>query len=164
MTTPYASPQALRQAVTDRVRKRAEQRAGAPVSDLLRQFAYDRLLARVFTADPDRWVLKGAAAMLARLPDSARHSKDIDLCSRQGNLTDAENALREATALDLGDHFRFTHGPARAMTQGARAVRVPVTAYLGPTEFASFHVDVVANQAITGRPDDVRPGGLLGVA
>lgn len=58
----YASPQALRRVVTDRLRNVAEQQAGAQVSDLLRQFAYDRLLARAFTADPDRWVLKGAAA------------------------------------------------------------------------------------------------------
>jgi hypothetical protein len=153
----YASPQALRRAVTDRLRKLASQRTGARLSDLLRQFAYDRLLARVFTADPDRWVLKGAAAMLARLPDAARHSKDVDLYSRRGGLSDAEQALREAAALDLGDHFRFIPGPAQALTQGARARRVPVTAYLGPTEFASFHVDLVANRSRIEEPEKVPP-------
>jgi uncharacterized protein YgbK (DUF1537 family) len=45
----YASPQALRRAATDRLRELAEERSGARLGDLLPQFAYDRLLARVFT-------------------------------------------------------------------------------------------------------------------
>jgi Nucleotidyl transferase AbiEii toxin, Type IV TA system len=134
----YASPRALRRAVTDRLRELAEQRSGARLGDLLRQFAYDRLLARVFTADPDRWVLKGAAAMLARLPAATRHSKDIDLYSQTGDLPEAELALRTAATVDLGDYFRFELGPARPLEQETKAMRVPVTAYLGPTEFASL--------------------------
>jgi hypothetical protein len=151
----YASPQALRQAVTDRLRTVAAQTPGSTLGDLQRRFAYDRLLARVFTADPDHWVLKGAAAMLARLPAAARHSKDIDLYRTQGDLTEAHQALAAAAALNLGDHFRFALGPAQPLTQGARALRVPITAYLGPTEFASFHADLVANLTMTATPDDV---------
>lgn len=134
--TRYATPQALRQAVRDRLRQLAVQRPDTSPNDLSRQFAYDRLLARVFIADSDRWVLKGAAAMLARLPAAARHSKDVDLYSRHGDLPEAEEALRVAAALDIGDYFRFTLGPARALAQGARAARVPIVAYLGPMEFA----------------------------
>lgn len=153
----YASPQALRQAIKDRLGALASQRPQAQVSDLQRQFAYDRLLARVFTADPNRWVLKGAAAMLARLPTAARHSKDVDLYSRCGDLADAERALREAASLDIGDYFLFELGPARALTQGARATRVSIAAYLGPTEFTSFHVDLVANLSMTGEAEEVSP-------
>jgi Nucleotidyl transferase AbiEii toxin, Type IV TA system len=153
----YATPQALRQAVRDRLRQLARQRPSTRPSDLSRQFAYDRLLARVFVADPDRWVLKGAAAMLARLPAAARHSKDVDLYSRRGDLPEADAALRGAAALDLGDYFRFTLGPARALSQGARATRVPIVAYLGPTEFASFHADVVTGLSMTGEPEEVPP-------
>jgi hypothetical protein len=44
-----------------------------------RQFAYDRALARLFTAsDAHNWVLKGAGALLARL-EQARYSRDIDV-------------------------------------------------------------------------------------
>lgn len=156
-TIRYASPQALRQAVRDRLRELATQRADARLADLLRQFAYDRLLARVFIADPDRWVLKGAAAMLARLPAGARHSKDVDLYSRRGDLAEAERALRDAAALDLGDYFRFALGPAQALAQGARATRVPIIASLGASEFARFHADIVANLSMTAEPDDVPP-------
>ena len=58
----YATPQALRQAIADRLRAVAAQRSDATLGDLHRRFAYDRLLARVFTADPDQWVLKWQAS------------------------------------------------------------------------------------------------------
>jgi len=38
------------------------------VTELLRQFAYARLLARVFIHEPAGWVLKGGIGLLARLP------------------------------------------------------------------------------------------------
>lgn len=50
----YASPQALRRAVTDRLRELAGQRSGARLGDLLRQFAYDRPLAGAGRARSDR--------------------------------------------------------------------------------------------------------------
>jgi hypothetical protein len=65
--TRYGNPRDLRQAVTDRLRRFSrEERPGTQLADLQRQFAYDRLLCRVFIADLERWVLKGATAMLAR--------------------------------------------------------------------------------------------------
>ena len=42
----YADPAALRQAIADRLRQLVRDRPGAQLSDLGRQFAYDRLLAR----------------------------------------------------------------------------------------------------------------------
>lgn len=36
-------------------------------------------------------------------------------------------------------------------------MRVPVTAYLGATEFARFHVDLVAGLAMTGVPEVAAP-------
>ena len=151
---PYAEPSALRHAVTDRLRQRAREQQ-TQLADLQRQFAYDRLLARVFSAEPEAWVLKGAAALLARLGGSARHTLDVDLYRPAGRLEDAEAALRAAASLDLGDFFRFTLEPGRRIADGRVTLRVPVTAYLGVTEFARFHVDLVADIAMTGEPDDV---------
>jgi len=71
----YDNPQALRQALADRLRPFAEE-TGVELSALLRQFAYDRLLCRVFSVEPEHWVLKGATAMLARLEGQARHTLD----------------------------------------------------------------------------------------
>ncbi len=128
----YRDPQALRQAINDRLRGLARERRGSQLADLRRQFAYDGLLSRVFQGERDQWVLKGATAMLARLAGLARHTLDIDLYRSKGDLAEAEDALHAATAVDLGDYFRFTLSPGRPIAQGLGAIRVPVAAYLGP--------------------------------
>lgn len=150
----YDSPEALRRALADRLRPVAEE-SGMELSAMLRQFAYDRLLCRVFSADPERWVLKGATAMLVRLEGRARHTLDVDLFRRDGSLPDAERALREAAAVDLGDYFHFTLGAAKRMAQGADALRIPAVAFLGATEFTRFHIDLVADLSMTGTADEL---------
>ncbi len=76
---PYATPEALRAAVSDRAKDAAAAQPHYSVAERQRQFAYGRLLARVFSDEPERWVLKGGAALLARLPD-ARHSPATSTC------------------------------------------------------------------------------------
>ncbi|RJQ10194.1 MAG: hypothetical protein C4558_05210 [Dehalococcoidia bacterium] len=162
----YRTPQALNRAITDRLRTLSAE-TGQPLQDLRRQFAYDRFLSRVFTAQPERWVLKGGTAMLARLGAYARHSDDIDLLSQtQGvseseALLEAELALRQAVTTDLNDQFRFTLDPGRRVADGGIALRVTVTAFLGVTEFARFHVDLVVGLHMTGSPDTL--GALVAV-
>jgi hypothetical protein len=165
--SPYATPGAFRQAIADRLRALARTRSGATLADLHRQFAYDRLLVRLFRAEPEAWVLKGAAGLLARLAGSARHTLDLDLYRREGGLDEAEAALRAAVTADLGDFFRFSLEPGRRIAEGRATLRVPVTAYLGATEFARFHVDLVSSVLMTGEPDQVEslvPLDLPGVA
>ena len=152
----YDSPQALRQALADRLRPLAEQ-SGVELSALLRQFAYDRLLCRLFSAEPEHWVLKGGTAMLARLEGQARHTLDVDLYRRDGSLAEAEQALRDAAVVDLDDYFRFTLGASRRMTQGGDAARISVVAILGVTDFARFHVDLVTGLSMTGAPENTPP-------
>ena len=96
------------------------------LADLQRQFAYDRLLARLFGRRARRWVLKGATALLARLGGSARHTLDLDLYRPGAGLAEAEAALRAAAAADLDDFFRFALAPGRRMAEGRTTLRVPV--------------------------------------
>ncbi len=151
---PYADPQALRSAIADRLRPLANER-GIQLTNLQRQFAYDRLLCRVFTDEPGRWVLKGGTAMLARIGPEARHTRDIDLLSREGSLQEAERALHASTRLDLGDFFTFTLATGQHLTEGVHALRVPVDAHLGLKRFAQFHVDLVTELTMTGSTDSV---------
>ncbi|MGH7861245.1 MAG: nucleotidyl transferase AbiEii/AbiGii toxin family protein [Candidatus Dormibacteraceae bacterium] len=124
----------------------------------MRQYAYDRFLTRVFTGpDADRWVLKGATALLVRLGGDARHTVDIDLLRSIGDLDDADRAVRQAVARDAGDHFRFALGPGRRMAEASVALRVPVQAYLGATVFARFNLDLVAELEVTGEPEVAGP-------
>jgi hypothetical protein len=65
---PYATALDFGRALTDRIANAA---TSSPyrVNQLRRHFAYGRLLARLFLHQPQRWVLKGATGLLARLPE-----------------------------------------------------------------------------------------------
>ena len=67
----------------------------------------DRLLTRIFLSDPDGWILKGGAGLLARMPDVARHSLDIDVF-RRTTIDAAVVDLAAAGDIDLGDFSRLT--------------------------------------------------------
>jgi hypothetical protein len=150
----YSSPAAFRRALADRLRG-LEKKSRWRVPQLQRQFAYDRLLQRLYRVDRD-WIVKGAVALLAR-DLGVRGTIDIDVY-RDMARDAAEADLRDAAAADLGDWFRFEVGPGQAVGDGAPGIRLPVKAYIGATEWVSFHVDLVGSELrMTGEPEDVRP-------
>ena len=140
---PYASPAALRRGLNHQIRN-AAQRSGQPAQRIRRDFAHQRLLARVFSLDPDGWVLKGGVGLLVRLPEQARHSRDIDLV-RQESVEDSVAALEAGARVDLRDGLAFDLG--RPKPGGRDAVVVPVEARLGATHFEGFTIDLLC-----GRP------------
>lgn len=153
MTGPrsYASPAAFRRALTDRLRGLAAT-SHWPLQHLQRQMAYDRLLERLYLAD-DGWIVKGAAALLAR-DIGVRATIDIDMYHHAASEV-AEALLRAAAARDIGDWFRFEIRPARPLLSGTR---LPVTASIGAAVWAGFHVDLVGSGlTMTGQPEDVPP-------
>ncbi len=156
MTTKagYGSPGAFRRALTDRLRVIArESRWTLP--QLQRQIAYDRLLERLYLVD-DGWIVKGAAALLARNL-GMRATVDIDVYRAQARA-EAEAELREAAGRDIGDWFRFEIGAGRPVGDGDAGVRLPTTAHVGPAEWVSFHVDLVGSDLrMTGEPEPMPP-------
>jgi hypothetical protein len=148
----YASPGAFRRALTDKLKAKAKT-SEWPLAQLQRQMAYDRLLERLYVEDED-WIVKGATALLAR-GLGVRATIDIDVFRMVPSET-AEAELRAAAGRDIGDWFRFEIGPARSVSDAAAGVRVPVTAYVGPTAWATFHVHIVGSEVrMTGEPEDV---------
>lgn len=115
---------------------------------------------RVFSHDPDRWVLKGAMGLLARMPGQARHSMDIDLFF-DGEIEAAIGALRDAARLDRGDFFTFDieRGVALSGTTVGNTLRS--VAYLGDKVFEVFRVDVVVTHTMTADPDLASPIGAV---
>jgi len=152
---PYASAQAFGAAITDRLKRLADA-SGRSASQLRRQFAYDRLLARLFSTRPREWILKGGVSMIARLA-SARHTADVDLVATADSADAALEALRVAAAQDLGDFFTFRFESPRALVQGVPGLRIPTEAWLGHRIFERFGVDLVTGVVITGRPEEVEP-------
>jgi hypothetical protein len=148
----YGSPAAFRRALTDKLNALARDSQWT-LPQLQRQMAYDRLLERLYLVD-DGWVVKGAAALIAR-DIGVRETVDIDVY-RAKAIEIAERELREAAATDIGDWFRFEIGPTRSGADGAAGVRLPITARIGPTVWANFQVDLVGDQVrMTGEPEDV---------
>ncbi len=179
MSWPWRSPQATRRGLADRVAARhpVDQR-----QQRLREIAYRRLLVRLFATQPDRWVVKGGAALLLRL-DPNRTSNDMDLAyiADVGEHGAALQALVVAAAHDAGDFFSFEVAAKRGVAVDGdhpleRAISVPVTARVGETVFAAFRVDlglprddvlaidwVVAPATLTGLPevDEIAPVAVL---
>jgi hypothetical protein len=150
----YGSPGAFRTALTERLKTKAQTDRWT-LPQLQRQIAYDRLLERLYLVD-DGWIVKGATALLAR-DIGVRATVDIDVY-RAAARDGAEADLREATARDIDDWFRFEIGAPHAVADGASGVRLPVTAYIGPTVWVAFHIDLVGSDLrMTGEPEDVPP-------
>ncbi|MDP3951061.1 nucleotidyl transferase AbiEii/AbiGii toxin family protein [Microbacterium sp.] len=146
----YESPAAFRRGLTDKLKVIAANGKWS-LTQLQRQIAYDRLLERLYLVDGG-WVVKGAAALLAR-DIGVRATIDIDLY-RKLACEAAEREMREAVGHDIGDWFRFEAGPSRAV---AMAVRIPVTARIG-TVWAEFHVDLQGEGLVmTGDPEPMPP-------
>ena len=152
---PYLSAQAFGAALTDRFKRLAAD-SGQTASQLRRQFAYDRLLARLFATDSPEWILKGGVSMIARL-GAARHTADVDLVAKADSVDVAVEGLRLAAGRDLGDFFTFRFDGARALLQGLPGLRIPTEAWLGPRLFERFGVDLVTGVVITGRPEEAEP-------
>jgi hypothetical protein len=145
MSWPWRSPQATRQALKARINER---HPPAQRQQRLQEVAYRRLLARLFAIQPDRWVVKGGAALLLRL-DPNRTSNDIDLAyvAEAGEHAIALAALVEAVTQDLDDFFTFAVDRDRTVEIDPdhpleRAVSVPVRALIGETTFAEFSIDL----------------------
>jgi hypothetical protein len=152
---PYASAQAFGAAITNRLKSLAGA-SGYSASQLRRQFAYDRLLARLFVGNPQEWILKGGVSMIARLA-IARHTADVDLVAKADSADAALVALRTDAGLDLGDFFTFRFESPRSLVQGVEGLRIPTEAWLGPRIFERFGVDLVTGVVITGSPEEAEP-------
>ena len=151
-TPGYASPAAFRRALTDKLKASANDSRWT-LAQLQRQLAYDRLLERLYLEDQG-WIVKGATALLAR-DLGVRATIDIDVF-REAPREVAVAELRAAAARDVGDWFRFEVGGARAVADSAAGVRLPVTAYIGATPWATFHVDIIGTDIqMTGEPEEV---------
>jgi predicted nucleotidyltransferase component of viral defense system len=111
----YPNAGAFRVALEQRLLNRSRE-SGTSLVRLRKAVVFDRLLARLVVAAPDRWVLKGALALDYRLGPGTRTTKDIDL----GRMDDEEAATADfvrAQATDLGDSLRVcdrTHRPPRS--------------------------------------------------
>jgi len=145
----YETPKALRVALENRLLARS-QATGISLDRLRRRVLFERTLARLQTAEPGLWVLKGGMALEVRLRDGARLTKDLDLGLRAEvvDVVDLEERLIGALSVDpAGDRFVLTVGSVRRMAQddGGRSTwRAHVAATLAGKMFGGLQIDVSA--------------------
>lgn len=99
----YASPQAFKQALEERLR--ATSRSGVDFARRRQLLVFDRFLARIVAVLGDAVMLKGGLVLELRL-ERARTTKDIDL-RLNGSPDNVLAKLQQAGRQDLGDFMAF---------------------------------------------------------
>ena len=99
----YASPEAFRQAVEQRIRSSAT--SGMDFARQRQLLVFDRFLARVVAVLDNAVTLKGGLVLELRIT-RARATNDVDLCV-SGNPTELLERLSEAARFGLDDYMTF---------------------------------------------------------
>lgn len=172
--TARQSAAAYRQSLETRLRQEAEA-SGRDLNWLRRRHVFLRLLHRLATTEPDRWVLKGGVAVELRRPGLARATRDIDLVMRDAGSVDPRDPDQIhqllTTALDTdvdGDRFDFVLGAPSRLAEdayGRPAWRLHVEARLAGKRFVDTRVDVVIRpEELVGLSEAPLPPGLAAPA
>jgi hypothetical protein len=126
---------------------------------------FERLLARLLVAAPDRWLLKGALALDFRLGVQARATLDMDL-GRYDSADPATEDMLAAQESDLLDFFVFAierTSRLDALREGS-AVRYHVHVGLAGRTFENVIVDVGFSDPYGGRSEIITAPDLLAFA
>jgi len=165
----YKTSQALRIALEARLLETAT-RTGIDLQRLRRRVAFDRLLARMFSARADRpaWHLKGGYAIELRI-ETARTTKDIDLSIAGREPIDASllhEIVDDAASLDLADGFVFQVGESILSLDAAPegGSRFPVQARMAGRPFVGFHVDIGVGDELFEPTDSIEGEGWFDFA
>lgn len=157
----YKNPRAFKQALTDRLKKRAKER-GILFNRYRQLVLFDRFLARVYEACGEAVILKGGYLMELRL-NRARTTKDIDMRGT-GEIDDILELITEEAKREGQDFLSFEVAGGRDLEEmvGEQIVyegrRVRVQAQLGGLEYGDpFGLDLSMADALALPPENV-PG------
>jgi hypothetical protein len=163
----YASPEAFKQALEQRLR--SSTRTGAGFARKRQLLVFDRFLARVVAVLGDAATLKGGLVLELRL-DRARTTKDVDL-RMMGSPDDVLAKLQEAGRRNLGDFMTFEVAPdndhPEIQNDGMQydGLRFRAECKLaGKIYGQAFGVDVAFGDPILGEPEVVVAEDVLAFA
>lgn len=163
----YASPEAFKQALEQRLRTAA--RSGAEFARKRQLLVFDRFLARIVDVFGAAATLKGGLALELRL-ERARTTKDIDL-RMLGSSDEVLAKLQRAGRSSLGDFMSFEVGPdedhPQLQNDGMQydGLRFRAACKLAGKLYGQpFGVDVAFGDPMLGEPDVVAADDILGFA
>ncbi|MFG2815637.1 nucleotidyl transferase AbiEii/AbiGii toxin family protein [Streptomyces sp. NPDC048410] len=150
----YKSPTAFRAALKQAT-VTMSRRTGMSIADLTKIFYFNRLAARVFTKDPEGWLIKGGQALLVRYHGAARLSQDIDLQSTHPDHTadQARQLVVAAASLDLGDYLRYVPGKFENHNDEGRGGAQYFRVFLGTALVDTIKVDLVVGRTLSDVPE-----------
>lgn len=143
----YASDAAFRAALEQRLLNLAREN-NVNLERLRRQVVFERLLARLDTAEPGLWVLKGAMALEVRLGIAARATRDVDLGLRGDehgiDFDVLADRLTRALAAAVGDPFLYRLIDVQRLPVGGIGdlARARVECRLAGREFGRIQIDI----------------------
>lgn len=162
----YASPQAFKQALEQRLRATTN---GVAFSRKRQILVFERFLARVADAFGEAVVLKGGLVLELRL-DRVRTTKDVDL-RMVGSPEDVLDRLRLAARRDMDDFMTFEIGPdadhPEIQNDGMKydGQRFRAECKIAGKQYGyPFGVDVAFGDPILGEPELIVAEDLLGFA
>ena len=161
----YGTPQAFDRALVDRLRDLSRTTGASP--DQLRTFvAFDRLLARLNALNDENFVVKGGVALEYRMPNTVRRTNDLDLAMH--GFTEARDAMRAATRLNIGDHFTtsIVKEPTadKPIIEGVASYRWGLHVNVGQKQFSYLTLDVGIEETSFRRPDTIEAPNFLAFA
>jgi hypothetical protein len=166
-TRTYASPEAFKQALEQRLRAAAK--SGAEFARSRQLLVFDRFLARIAEVFGAAATLKGGLALELRL-ERARTTKDVDL-RVLGSPDDVLARLQQAGRANLGDFMSFEVGPdedhPELQNDGIQydGLRFRAVCKLAGKLYGQpFGVDVAFGEPMLGEPDVVAADDVLAFA
>jgi hypothetical protein len=163
----YASPEAFKQALEQRLRTSAK--TGTAFARKRQLLVFDRFLARVVAVFGDAATLKGGLVLELRI-ERARATKDIDL-RMTGSPDHILSKLQEAARHNVGDFMTFEVGPdedhPEIRNDGMQydGLRFRAACKLAGKLYGQpFGVDVAFGDPILGEPDIVMAEDTLAFA
>jgi hypothetical protein len=163
----YASPEAFKTALEQRLRSTAE--TGAEFARKRQLLVFDRFLARVVAVLGDAVTLKGGLVLELRL-ERARTTKDVDL-RMVGSSAEALARLQDAARKNLADFMTFEVGPdehhPKIQNDGVQydGLRFRAVCKLAGKVYGQpFGVDVAFGDPIVGEPEVIVAADILAFA
>jgi len=150
----YANPRAFESALV--VKLRENETRSRTVTDMRKEIAFDRVLARLQIAAPESWLLKGGVALDFRFRAQARTTLDIDVSSRL-SIEEMTEALQRAEQVKLDDYFTIKVGECEQPIDEIDTFRFNVSVnYSDGREFAkNLKIDVGFADPWLGEPEPV---------
>lgn len=159
----YTTASAFRSALEQRLLTLAQE-TGIPLIRLRKLVVFDRIMARLLIVAPDRWLLKGAVALLFRAGPQFRTTKDLDL-GRQDSEEAATADFLVVQSIETGDYFSFSIRRAKQPdSEEGTTARYHVTAELAGRLFEDITVDIGFGDPMTDVPELIQGPALLSFA